>query len=68
VTEANTECPEVGPYFPFTPGTAVQMGMTRNSDILLAPDWILIGSVIAGAVGVMLLIIVALVRLLYLFA
>ena len=67
VTEANTECPEVGPYFPFTSGTAVQMGMTRNDDILLAPDWILIGSVIAGAVGVMLLILIALVRILFLF-
>ena len=63
MTEANTQCPEVGPFFPFTSGMATQLGLSRNDDILLAPDWILIGSVIGGAVGIMLLVIAALVRL-----
>ena len=63
MTEDNTQCPEVGPYFPFTSGTATQLGLSRNDDILLEPDWILIGSVIAGAVGIMILVVIALVSL-----
>lgn len=58
--EAGGTCTEVGPFFPPTPRYMVQSGFTLRSDILLEPDWLLIGLLIAAALVVVIVLIVAL--------
>ena len=64
VVELSAQCPEQGPFFPTTSSTTTQLGIVRSDDILIAPNWILIGSMIAGAVVLMAILTVALVRIL----
>ena len=63
VMEESAQCPELGPFFPNTASLAVQLGVVRNADILQAPNWVLIGSLLGVAVVLMLILVIALVRL-----
>lgn len=65
VVEQSAQCPEQGPFFPTTPSTTTQLGLVRTDDILLSPNWILIGSMLAGAVVLMTILTVALVNIYY---
>lgn len=62
VVELSAQCPEQGPFFPTTSSRTTQLGLVRSDDILLSPNWILIGSMLAGAVVLMAILTVALVR------
>ena len=62
VVEVSAQCPEQGPFFPTTSSRTTQLGFVRSDDILLSPNWILIGSMLAGAVVLMAILTVALVR------
>ncbi|XP_052642520.1 uncharacterized protein LOC128141605 [Harpia harpyja] len=42
------QCYEEGPFFPTTPRYAVQVGIAKNRDLLLKPDWTAITGVITG--------------------
>ncbi|KAM8989321.1 uncharacterized protein PRD47_016751 isoform 1-T1 [Ara ararauna] len=42
------QCYEEGPFFPTTPRYAVQVGIAKNQDLLLKPDWTAITAVITG--------------------
>lgn len=42
------QCYEEGPFFPATPRYAVQVGIAKNQDLLLKPDWTAITAVITG--------------------
>ncbi len=64
VVELSAQCPEQGPFFPTTSSRTTQLGIVRSDDILLSPNWILIGSMIAGAVVLMAVLTVALVSML----
>ena len=62
VVDLSAQCPEQGPFFPTTSSRTTQLGLVRSDDILLSPNWILIGSMLAGAVVLMAILTVALVR------
>lgn len=62
VVELSAQCPELGPFYPTTSSRTTQLGIVRSDDILLSPNWILIGSLLAGTVVLMALLTVALVR------
>lgn len=53
------QCYEEGPFFPTTPRYAVQVGIAKNPDLLLKPDWRAITGVITG----LLVLLVAFVAL-----
>ena len=61
VVELSAQCPEQGPFFPTTPSITIQFGLVRTDDILLSPNWILIGSMLTGAIVLMAILTVALV-------
>ncbi|KAM4646165.1 uncharacterized protein AAGF69_013305 isoform 2-T3 [Amazona ochrocephala] len=42
------QCYEEGPFFPTTPRYAVQVGIAKNQDLLLKPDWTAITAVTTG--------------------
>ncbi|XP_062464681.1 uncharacterized protein LOC134158598 isoform X3 [Pezoporus occidentalis] len=42
------QCYEEGPFFPTTPRYAVQVGIAKNQDLLLKPDWTAVTAVITG--------------------
>ena len=65
VLELSSQCPEQGPFFPTTPSRITQLGLVRTSDILLSPNWLLVGSMFAGAVVLMAILTVALVSMYY---
>ncbi len=61
VVEETAQCPEVGPFFPATPSQAAKLGIERNDDLLLSPNWLLIGTMLSVATVLMFILIVALV-------
>ena len=48
VVETYERCPTGSQFQPITDTTLVQFGVERNTNIVLAPDWILIGVLLAG--------------------
>lgn len=52
-------CTELGPFFPQTPRYLIQSGITLRSSILLEPDWLFIGLLIASSIIIVLLLILA---------
>lgn len=42
------QCYEEGPFFPTTSRYAVHVGIAKNRDLLLKPDWTAITGVITG--------------------
>lgn len=61
VVEETAQCPEEGPFFPATPSQAAKLGIERNDDLLLSPNWLLIGTMLAVAAVLMGILVVALV-------
>lgn len=53
-------CSEVGPFFPQTPLYLIQNGVSLRSDILLEPDWVLIGVLVAASLATIIILLVAL--------
>ena len=53
-------CTELGPFFPKTSSFLIQTGIKLRSSILLEPDWLLVGILIASAIVLVLLLILAL--------
>ena len=53
-------CTERGPFFPQTPLYLIQSGVSIRSDILLEPDWVLIGVLVAASVATIIILLVAL--------
>lgn len=47
------QCYEEGPFFPTTPRYAVQVGMAKNRELLLKPDWTAITGVITGLLALL---------------
>ena len=61
VFPTSSQCPEIGPFFPLTPSRGAQLGLIRSSNILLEPNWVLIGGMVGGGSGLMILFVIALV-------
>ena len=55
------QCGEEGPFFPSTPRNVIQNGISINDAILITPDWLLIGLMLACFFIVVLIIVLALV-------
>ena len=61
VMAQNAQCSEDGPFFPSTPRYIVQNGIAVEQSILLAPDWLTIGLVLACVLILTILLICVLV-------
>lgn len=53
-------CTESGPFFPLTPRYMTQNGLSLDSTILLAPDWVLIAILLVVSIILILILVVAL--------
>lgn len=47
---AGVQCFESGPFFPSTPHHVTRLGIRRRRNLLLRPDWLVTGGLLAGAV------------------
>ncbi|XP_075892174.1 uncharacterized protein LOC142895202 [Nelusetta ayraudi] len=50
VMPAGVQCFESGPFFPSTPRHVTRLGIRRRRNLLLRPDWLVTGGLLAGAV------------------
>lgn len=57
------QCAEDGPFFSTTPRSVIQNGMAISQDILIVPDWLLIGLMMASLLLLMVILVIGLVRL-----
>ena len=55
------QCAENGPFFSTTPRVVIQNGIGINSDILIMPDWVLIGAMLGSFVLLMVILVLGLV-------
>ncbi|CAH1789583.1 unnamed protein product [Owenia fusiformis] len=55
------QCAEDGPFFPTTPRSVIQNGMSIDQDILKAPDWALILILLGAALMCMVILVIALI-------
>jgi hypothetical protein len=56
------QCAENGPFFSTTPRAVIQNGMAISQDILIMPDWLLIGLMMASLLLLMIILVIGLVR------
>ena len=57
------QCAEDGPFFSTTPRSVIQNGMAISQDILIMPDWLLIGLMMASLLLLMIILVIGLVSL-----
>lgn len=55
------QCAENGPFFSTTPRAVIQNGMAISQDILIMPDWLLIGLMMASFLLLMVILVIGLV-------
>lgn len=55
------QCAEDGPFFATTPRSVIQNGMAISQDILIMPDWLLIGLMMACLLLLMIILVIGLV-------
>ena len=55
------QCAEDGPFFSTTPRVVIQNGIAISSDILIMPDWVLIGAMLGSFVLLMVILVLGLV-------
>ena len=60
------QCAEEGPFFSTTPRAVIQNGIAISQDILIMPDWLLIGLMMASLLLLMIILIIGLVSLVFL--
>lgn len=61
VVPAGGECYDTGTFFPSDPHHLTRMGIAKRRQLLLRPDWLMIGGLLAGAVVVLCLCVTILV-------
>ncbi len=61
------QCAENGPFFSTTPRSVIQNGMAISQDILIMPDWLLIGLMMASLLLLMIILVIGLVSLVIFF-
>lgn len=61
VVPAGGECYDAGPFFPSDPHHLTRMGIAQRRQLLLRPDWLMIGGLLVGAVVVLCLCVTILV-------
>lgn len=55
------QCAEDGPFFSTTPRAVIQNGMALSQDIVIMPDWLLIGLMMASLLLLMVVLVIGLV-------
>ena len=50
------QCAEDGPFFSTTPRVVIQNGIAISRDIVIMPDWVLIGAML-GSFGLLMFIL-----------
>ncbi|XP_047676183.1 uncharacterized protein si:dkey-103g5.4 isoform X3 [Tachysurus fulvidraco] len=63
VLPAGGDCYDLGPFFPTDPHHMIRMGINLQRQLLLRPDWWVIGGLLAGATVVLCLCLVVLILL-----
>lgn len=63
VLPAGGDCYDIGPFFATDPHHMIRMGITPQRQLLLRPDWWVIGGLLAGATVVLCLCLAVLVSL-----
>ncbi|XP_017347105.1 uncharacterized protein si:dkey-103g5.4 isoform X2 [Ictalurus punctatus] len=61
VLPAGGDCYDIGPFFPTDPHHMIRMGITLQRQLLLRPDWWVIGGLLAGATVVLCLCLAVLI-------
>ncbi|ROL53321.1 hypothetical protein DPX16_20431 [Anabarilius grahami] len=61
VVPAGGECYDAGPFFPSDPHHLTRMGIAQRRQLLLRPDWLMIGGLLVGAVVVLCLCVTILI-------
>lgn len=61
------DCAENGPFFPTTPRNVIQNGIAIARDIVVMPDWVLIGAMLGSFALLMIILVIGLVSLVFLF-
>lgn len=61
VMNDNVQCPQNGPFFPATSSSQHLMAVSRDTSLVVAPDWVLMAIILAAAILLVLIIVVALV-------
>ena len=56
VMAKGAQCAEDGPFFSTTPRVVIQNGIAISRDIVIMPDWVLIGAML-GSFGLLMLIL-----------
>ncbi len=62
VVPAGGECYDTGPFFPSDPHHLTRMGIAQRRQLLLRPDWLMIGGLLGGAVVILCLCVTILVN------
>ena len=65
--QVGAKCATTGPFFPVTTANLVANNIGFNQDILQAPDWPVILSLLGAGLIIIILMIIALVSLSYFF-
>lgn len=58
---AGVQCFESGPFVPSMPHHMTRLGIRRRRNLLLRPDWLVTGGLLAGAVVILCLCVTLLV-------
>ncbi|KAF7699916.1 hypothetical protein HF521_002874 [Silurus meridionalis] len=61
VLPAGGDCYDIGPFFPADPHHMIRMGIALQRQLLLRPDWWVIGGLLAGATVVLCMCLVVLI-------
>lgn len=59
------DCAENGPFFPTTPRNVIQNGIAIARDIVVMPDWVLIGAMLGSFALLMIILVIGLVSLVF---
>ena len=55
------QCAEDGPFFATTPRVVIQNGIAISRDIVIMPDWVLIGAMLGSFALLMIILVIGLV-------
>ena len=63
VMAKGAQCAEDGPFFPTTPRVVIQNGISISRDIVVMPDWVVIGAMLGSFALLMIILVIGLVSL-----
>ena len=61
VMAKGAQCAEDGPFFATTPRVVIQNGIAISRDIVIMPDWVLIGAMLGSFALLMVILVIGLV-------